>query len=469
MENTKANRIRKSILLSIIASLVVLGCGTKITKQAVIEKTNASTGKYRLVWNDDPTTTMTVAWDQLRGTNPMVHYGSRDEDKVWQNYPYSQQPTRATLGYRGMNTHFAKLQGLKPDQKYYFIIRDSEGTSERFWFKTAPDQPKPFTCIVGADTKSGGSALEAGRFSLRMVAKLRPLFIVFNGDFTSGNGTDDENWMQWLNDWAALTTTSDGRMFPIVPIHGNHENGDKTVLNKIFDAPYQLGDPENIYYSISFGGNFIHIIGLNSEIDEGGSQRLWLEKDLKAHDHFTFKLAGYHKPFRPHTQRKSENDYQYEEWAPLFNKYGLDISMDGDSHMSKITFPVRPSNEPGSHQGFIRDDEKGTMYIGEGSWGAGPRDSNDDKPWTLRSGNFNQFKWIQVFPETAEKPALMEIRTVITMTEDEDENIVSHVENVSALSEDDVFTIPDNIKLYSMEPYGSVIRYPISENDWYNR
>ena len=67
------------------------------------------------------------------------------------------------------------------------------------------------------------------------------------------------------------------------------------------------------------------------------------------------------------------------------------------------------------------------------------------------------------------KPALMEIRTIITMTEDEDENIISHIEKVSALSEENVFAIPDNINFYSTEPYGTVIRYPISENDWYDR
>jgi hypothetical protein len=249
-------------------------------------------------------------------------------------------------------------------------------------------------------------------------------------------------------------------MYPVIPVHGNHENGEKSVLHNLFDVPVQYDNDENVYYSTSFGGNFFHLIALNSEIEEGGNQRDWLEENLKKNKDYTFKMAGYHKPFRPHTSRKGEQDYQLEQWANLFYKYGLDISMDGDSHMSKITFPVRPSDEEGSEQGFIRDDENGTMFIGEGSWGASPRPNDDDKSWTLRSGTFNQVKWIQVFPETGSEPARIDIRTVITATKDEKGNIISHVDDVAPLSEENVFEVPDNINLFSTEPYGTVISYP---------
>ena len=153
-----------------------------------------------------------------------------------------------------MNNHFAKLIDLEPDQVYYFVIKDKEFTSDRFWFRTAPDKPKAFTFVAGGDTKSSDPPLTAGRLSNQMVAKLRPLFVIFNGDFCSGNGTDDDDWQQWLDDWTFLTTTNDGRLIPIVPVHGNHEDGDYTVLNKLFNAPYQYGNDEYVYYSKCIGG-----------------------------------------------------------------------------------------------------------------------------------------------------------------------------------------------------------------------
>jgi len=423
--------------------------------------------KYRLVWTGDPTTTVTIGWDQGQVENPVVYYGKEDFGQEWQKYPEGQVPTRIVADYRGMNNHFTTLQNLEPDQTYYFVIKDSEFTSDRFWFKTAPDKPKAFTFIAGGDTKSSDPPLTAGRLSHRMVAKLRPLFVIFNGDFCSGDGTKDDDWQQWLNDWTFLTTTEEGRMIPIIPVHGNHENGDKTVLNKLFNAPFQYDEDENVYYSLSFGNNFFHIIALNSETGGFADQTKWLEEDLKKYQDFTFKFAGFHKPMRPHTASKSENDHLVDAWAPLFYSYKLDVAMEGDSHMSKITFPIRPSEEPGSHEGFIRDDENGTMYIGDGSWGATPRPNNDDKPWTLRSGSFNQIKWIQVFPETDGMPAHIDIRTIITSERnpDNEDEVISHVDNVPSLSESDVFVVPENINLFSTDPFGAVITYPFREKN----
>jgi hypothetical protein len=287
--------------------------------------------------------------------------------------------------------------------------------------------------------------------------------VIFDGDYTTGDGTSDERWKLWLDDWMNLTTTSDGRMIPIVTVHGNHENGDKTVLHNLFDVPYQNNSEENIYYSLSFGDNFFHVIALNSEVEVGGDQCAWLENDLKQHQDFTFKMACYHKPFLPHTKIKKENIYEYAEWAPLFFKYRLSIGLGADSHIMAITYPIRPSDEEGSFEGFIQDDEAGTMYVGEGSWGAPPRENNDDKPWTMMSGSFNQLKWFHVFPAANQKSAFINIYTVITATFDEDENITTYANNVVPLTEKNLFEIPKNINLFAPEPFGAEVTFPYRE------
>ena len=424
----------------------------------------AASDKYRLVWNDDPMSNITIIWDQLEGDETTVFYGHEDFGRKYWKYQNKQTPTHKLINVYGMNTYYAKLENLEPDYTYYFVIKDSVGVSERFYFKTATNKPKPFTFIAGGDTKSVDPPLSASRASNKMVAKLRPLFVLFNGDFTSGNGTNPEYWHQWLSDWDSLTTTTDGRKIPIVPVHGNHENGNKTILNKIFDAPFQNSDSTNIYYSLSFGDKFFHIIALNSMTEQGGAQREWLKADLEAHQDFTFKIAGYHKPFWPHTRGKGENEYQYEQWAGLFYQYGLDLSIDGDSHMHKITYPLKPSNEKDSHQGFVREDETGTMYIGEGSWGAGHRVNNDNKPWTYQSGSFNQIKWIHVKPEDGEQPAFMEIFTVITSQTDEAGVQSFYVDETESLTEDNVFKIPGNINLFIGSDSLKSVKYPFHLN-----
>ncbi len=438
----------------IISSLLISQGNNMVAGQAAVNK-------IRLSWTGNPTTTICIGWDQYAGENPVVYYDKKDQGKDWEKYELSQKPTRIVTELE-MNTQFCVLSDLSPNTAYYFVIKDSEGITDRYWFKTAPDKPEPFTCIVGGDTKSKEPALSAGRFSNEMVPKLRPLFVLFCGDFTSGNATNPDDWKLWLTDWFELTRAEDGRLFPILPIHGNHEGGLPGILNIIFNSPYQHNDLDDLYYSLSFGGGFFHIIALNTENKKLEKQTKWLKEDMEKSMDFTFKIAAYHKPFRPHTNGKKENMNLYNLWAFLFKDYGLDISVDADSHMSKITFPIVPNSNK-ANDFFERDNENGTIYLGEGSWGASPRKNNDDKSWTLRSGSFNQFKWLQVFPESDNEAARIDIRTIITSTRDTSNNSISHVKNVEALSEDNVFAIPKGIDLFSTEPYGAIITYPFKE------
>jgi len=435
------------------------------------EQTSPSSYRVRLTWGsgDDPATQMNVVWDQVRGSDPEVHYDLYDPEggcpRDLAAYANVQAPTRI-VPYRGMNNHFAKLSGLLPDTAYRFVIADSDGVGDCMWFRTAPDQPKAFTYISGGDTKSSGDPLQAGRWSNQMVAKLRPLFVFFTGDYNSGDGTDDASWQQWLTDWSEGTRSADGRMYPIIAVHGNHEDGDFEVLYNLFgagnDDPAQ---PENYdYFSLTLGGGLFHIINLNSQLYLNGliaahdQQLAWLAADLASHQSDTFKIAGYHKPIRPHTSTKAENDHELP-WADLFDQYGLTIAYESDTHNHKFTFPLRRSDAPGNEQGFVRDDAEGVVYAGEGSWGATPRVNDDDKSWTLDSESMNQFKWNHVFPDGEGTTARIDIRTVVTAKYLDDE-LVNFVDGVGEVDDAEPFTPPEGITLHSAPFYGEVISVP---------
>jgi hypothetical protein len=132
--------------------------------------------------------------------------------------------------------------------------------------------------------------------------------------------------------------------------------------------------------------------------------------------------------------------------------------------MHKITYPIKPDSSDQAYMGFVRDDEKGTMFIGEGSWGAMPRENNDDKPWTLTSGSFNQIKWIHVFPDSDDLEAHMSIYTVISTVYDENGK-PSFYDDIEALDEDNLFGLPDGIRLHQTSAYGNVIKYPFHLNE----
>ncbi len=206
------------------------------------------------------------------------------------------------------------------------------------------------------------------------------------------------------------------------------------------------------------GGNMLHILALNSEIEPGGRQREWLEKDLQDHQGFLIRIAGYHRPFRPHCAREPENDYEMKQWSGLFYQYRLNIAFDADAHVCAITYPLRPDSS--GYMGFSRDDRHGTLFVGEGGWGAYPRKNDDDKPWTLVSGSYNQFKWIHVLQEKGGEKITMKIHVVISGTYDENGHQTLYDKEVEPLTENNLFKIPENINLQKFPDGKYFVTYP---------
>ncbi|WP_281987545.1 fibronectin type III domain-containing protein [Aquimarina aggregata] len=382
-------------------------------------QTQASNGKYRLTLRGNPATSIVIGWDQTSGSNPVVYYGTTDYGTNYRNYPNSKAPSR-TVSYKSMNNTFARLTGLTPNTAYYFVIRDSQGTSSRFWFKTAPSDNRRLSFIAGGDSRNNRTPR---RNANSLVAKLKPHAVLFGGDMTNGDSSSE--WRTWFNDWQ-LTIASDGRMFPIIAARGNHEDSNNSIYN-LFDVP-----SSSVYYAITFGRNLVRTYTLNTEISISGSQTTWLRNDLNANTNTVWKMAQYHKPMRPHVSSKREGNSQYSNWARLFYDKGVKLVVECDAHTVKTTWPLRPSTSSGNDEGFKRDNENGTVYVGEGCWGAPLRSNNDNKSWTRNSSRFNQFKWIFV------SESKIEARTIK----------VDNASQVGSVSNNNVFAIPANLDIW---------------------
>lgn len=344
---------------------------------------SANSARYRLIITDNPSTTITIAWDQVSGDNPVIYYGTKDHGTNTSLYSNHKKVDRV-LVFKSMNNHFAKLSELKANTNYYFVIKDSEGKSDRLWFKTAPSDNRKMSFISGGDSRNNKVPRVHAN---KMVAKIKPTAVFFGGDMTAGD-TDPE-WVEWMNDWQH-TTAPDGRMFPIIPARGNHERSNNSIYH-LFNTP-----SKEIYYDITFGKNLYTLFTLNSEIAAGGNQIEWLRNSVK-NNKSIWKSAQYHKPMRPHVGAKSEGDDEYNHWAKLFYNKGFKLIFESDSHTVKQTYPIKPCNEgPNCDEGFEKDELKGTVYVGEGCWGAPLRAANDVKSWTRDAGSFNQFKYIIV-------------------------------------------------------------------------
>lgn len=382
--------------------------------------------KFRAMWREDPATTMVIGWNQLSGTNPVMLIDVIDHGDDASAYAQIVEPSFTNQG-KGMNNHFIRLRNLHPNTVYYFLIRDSEGTSRRYSFKTLPNDPNErLSIIAGGDSRNN---IEARREANFLVSKLRPHCIMFGGDMTGGDS--DLEWQKWLEDWQ-LTITREGRITPVIVTRGNHESSNKSLID-IFDVKAR-----DLYYAFTLGGGLVRVYTLNSMIPSGGSQKAWLERDLKANPNTVWKFAQYHKTMRPHTSKKRDHNEQYLDWAGLFYQHRMSLIVESDAHVVKSTWPIRPSRS--GEAGFERDDATGTVYVGEGCWGAPLRPNDSEKSWTRNSGSFNQFKWIFVDKNK------IEVRTVKT----------DGARRVGSVSPQDIFQEPSGINLWNPSN-GSVI------------
>lgn len=382
----------------------------------------ARSDKFRCMWREDPATSMTIGWDQLSGHSPVVYFDTKDHGNDLTKYRYKKSPDTVRVFHEMQNT-YARFNNLAPNTVYYFIVKDSEGQSRRLSFRTAPNDPDSrLSIIAGGDSRN---QREACRKANLLVSKLHPHLVLFGGDMTDNDNA--AQWKMWLEDWQ-LTITDDGRMTPIVVSRGNHEYSNKTLI-ELFDLPFK-----DLYYRLSFGGNLLSVYTLNSLISAAGDQKDWLNEQLAADQDYIWRMTQYHFPIRPHVKIKTSRNDQAIHWANLFKKYDVSVAVESDAHLAKITYPIKPFSGPGSEEGFVRDDNEGTVYLGEGGWGAPLRKNDSNKSWTLEGGSFNHFNWIWI-----DRNAI-QIRTVKTLNAD----------NVTALSLNDVFAIPQGIDLWVM-------------------
>jgi len=228
-----------------------------------------------------------------------------------------------------------------------------------------------------------------------------------------------------MDDWQ-LTIADDGRMFPVIPAQGNHES--HMVVYNLFDTP-----SESYYYTTGFGNDLFRVFTLNTEVSVSGNQLNWLQNELNENPDVVWRLAQYHKPMRPHAIDKDENDAAYDAWAQLFFDNNVRLIVESDAHNVKVTWPIEPSLLPGNDEGFIVNETYGSVYIGEGGWGAPLYDNDDDKSWTRNSGLFFQFKLLFI------DESKVEIRTIKT----------DNAADVGEVSNNDPFTLPENLDVWN--------------------
>lgn len=386
--------------------------------------TDAATTHHRLIWDSDPAHEAVIGFSPS-GTSsaPYVNYGFSTDERQW----VSQQPNWSQHFNNGLLSYFVRLTNLPEDSAIYYRVCDNDGCGDRFWFNTAPTDAQAFVAIAGGDSRTGWTNRRAGN---SLIAKIRPLFIMHGGDFTNANNIAEIT--EFLTDWT-LTFSNDTinnlpykRIYPLIPTHGNHEDNNFRTLCQVFGVDYN-GDGEcttaDTYGAFNISP-LLRVYTLNSQYWGSGwsshasAMNTWLANDLYAKGKdATWRFAQYHKPMFPHYSGKPDNLHLHTWWANHFYNYAMNLVVESDTHINKLTKAIRPNGKT-----FEVTTTGGTVYVGEGSWGAPARSANRPHPWTIDLASIQQFKVITVTAAKVDVRTAQFDDTAATLSRAEREN-----------------------------------------------
>lgn len=324
-----------------------------------------------LTWQRDPTTTMTVQWigSEADGLQRPIWFAEKG-GQLWQTQAYS---TRRFP----MTDHWlfrAEMTGLKPGTEYVFRV----GTdSAEQGFRTMPAKDSnPIQFVSGGDAGVG----DPPRHSNRVAAAQAPAFIVLGGDLAYENGRDPARFLEFLDNYS--NDCRNGQLLiPMVACIGNHEVDGGYELSRtaapffysVFDGLF----PDTGYAALDFGQYMSLLLmdsGHTSEI--GGAQTDWLARALKEREECPNVFVVNHVPAYPSHRafsgvgdKPGTGEEQRKHWVPLFERYNVDAVLEHHDHTFKRTHPLLDG----------RPNEKGVLYLGDGSWGKIRKPTDMDK------------------------------------------------------------------------------------------
>ena len=301
-----------------------------------------------LTWSEDPRHTQAVQWrTSTRIESGMVRYRTKDET----TYKLAKAKTMRletpdVANDPVVHKHTAVLRGLKADTTYvYSVGSDTAGWTETFEFTTAPDGEKPFSFIYMGDAQNG---LDTWGTLLQKAYKAKPdaAFYMMAGDLVN-RGAQRHDWDSFFHNSKGVYNHR-----TLVPAIGNHEmhGGFPDLYLKQFALPKNGAKwlTQGRSYSFEYSNACFIILDTNHLID---LQTEWLEKQL-ANTKATWKFVMYHHP--AYSPRPSiNNTYIADVWGPIFDKYRVDVALQGHDHSYVRSYPIKGKKKAPKGEGTI--------------------------------------------------------------------------------------------------------------------
>ncbi len=232
------------------------------------------------------------------------------------------------------------LEGLKPNTKYAYRVGDNKDHSPWYVFKTAKEEDYNFTMVYLGDPQYGYTTYLPRLYD--MAVKTAPDAALW---YVAGDLVDypyeDWQWDAYFEGGQNVFAT-----YPHIMAVGNHaylwayrDHRDELPATWRPHVTQPENGPEGLeetcYYLDYQGVRFIILNG-NEKLEQ---QAEWLENVLKDNEQ-QWTVVGIHQGFYPCGW---ERDYpkNRELFLPLFEKYGVQLVLQGHDHAYTRTFPLK--------------------------------------------------------------------------------------------------------------------------------
>ncbi|HOH31543.1 MAG TPA: metallophosphoesterase family protein, partial [Candidatus Hydrogenedentes bacterium] len=306
-----------------------------------------------LTWNGDPATSMTIQWR----SSPEVDDGilqfresTKTDMSVTEVIPNKLQLTDSGTRNDPVNNRFSVvLNNLTPETSYDYRVACDGAFSEWRAFTTAPFPAQSFSFVYMGDPQVG---LDTWGKLVHEADTRHPdtaFYVVAGDNVNRGNNRDE---------WDALFHAAGGVFDrkPYVPALGNHDcpGGDRPrlfleLLTLPENGPREL--EQERAYSLKYGNALFLVLDSNSDLE---AQARWMEEQMNT-SLATWKFAVYHHPAYSSAPLRDNVELR-EKWGVLFDKYHVDMALQGHDHGYLRTRPMRGGKE-------VASPAEGTIYV----------------------------------------------------------------------------------------------------------
>ena len=336
-----------------------------------------------LTFNGNPSTKRAVTWrtdSSVKKAEAQIAVAGLNSDFVKEASTYTANTEEFDLGlYKSnksliVNYHSVVFENLKPNTLYAYRVGFAENWSEWIQFKTANDTYSPTQFVYFGDAQN--DILNHWSRVIRMAYKTAPdaSFVIHAGDLVDSAHKDNE-WAQWFKAGGFIHS-----QWTAIPVVGNHEfqrfdGYEGTLPRRLsiqwrpqFTLPVEENLDEKLHetvYSVEYQDILVLVLNSTGHLEE---QTEYIREKLTNSDAKWKIVTNHHSVFSPAEGRDFE--YARKVWKPMFEKYGVDLVLNGHDHTyARGHTPVKSQNV--NESGIFK-----TLYVTSVS---GPKQYKIDK------------------------------------------------------------------------------------------